>query len=450
MKDDNSSENTGQFIIDHIGVGLFRYDIRSNGFVFVNKAFKDILRYPAGVNFSKVKFASLFKDKKEPGAFFRFLRLKRSIKFYKAKLKRRDRKCAIVDISASIILDKDKRSYIEGIIEDATDLAEIKEKWEFEKNMLESLLDNIPDAVYFKDRNSRLIRVNKFYADGLKMQKEKIIGKTDFDFFPKDQAKMMFDDDNHVLRTGKPIIGKIEKTLLPNGTWNQVVTTKIPLQGSKGAIIGTMGITRDITAFSSLEEEKLQMSMEAIKAISRIHELRDPYTSNHSNRVSIMSEIIAKELGWSEKDILGMKIVGQLHDIGKIVVPAEILSKPGALSDLEYMIVKQHVQHCYSIVKNLKYPFPLAEAIYQHHERLDGLGYPRGLKANKIIPAARILAVCDVLEAMTYRRPYREALGMKFAIRELKSEAGRKYDRKIMNVVLRLIKKNKGKPFWEN
>lgn len=377
--------------------------------------------------------------------------ISKEVKFFKAQLKRNDKKNLWAEITATSLKGKGSSSssvFIEGVIEDVSDLIEIQEKLEFEKSVLEGLLDNVPDAVYFKDKNNKLIRVNKFYAQGLRRKKEELIGKTDFDFFPSEQARIMLEDDKYVLKTGKPIIGKMERTLLPNGTWNHVVTTKIPLQDNKGLIIGTMGITRDITEFSRLEEEKLQMSMDAIRVISRIHELRDPYTSNHSNRVSIMAERIAQELGWPEKDILGMKIVGQLHDIGKIVVPAEILSKPGKLSDIEYMIIQQHVEHCYNIIKDIKYPFPLAETIYQHHERLDGLGYPRALKRNKIILPARILAVCDVLEAMTYRRPYREALGLGLAMEELRSEKGKKFDANIVNVASRLISKNKGVPFW--
>jgi len=443
----------GSFITDHIGVGLFRYDLKNERFVFVNRALGSILKYPRRVILDRVKFKTIFKDKKEAASFLRELQKRKAVKSYKVRVKRKDKEILWTDITASLVKDttgNGRVCYIEGIIEDATSFMEMKERLEFERNMLGSLLDNIPDAVYFKDRKNRLIRVNKFYADGLKMKKEQILGKTDFDFFPRDQAKKMFDDDNYVLKTGKPIVGKIERTLLPNGTWNQAVTTKIALLDKKGSIVGTMGITRDITAFSNLEEEKLQMGIEAIRAISRIHELRDPYTCDHSNRVSIMADKIAGELGWSQKNILGMKIVGQLHDIGKIVVPAEILSKPGQLSELEYMVVKQHVQHCYNIIKDLKYPFPMAEAIYQHHERLDGLGYPRGLKKNKIIPAARILAVCDVLEAMTYRRPYREALGLKLALGELKANMGKKYDETVVRSVFRLIRKNKGKPFWSD
>jgi len=126
------------------------------------------------------------------------------------------------------------------------------------------------------------------------------------------------------------------------------------------------------------------------------------------------------------------------------------LIKPGRLNDLEFQLVQKHVDHCYLFVKDIHFPFPLAEIIYQHHERLDGSGYPRKLKGKKILLEARILAVSDVLEAMTSHRPYRAALGIEEAIKELKSGSGTRYDSKVVNIALKLIKDNKGKPFWNN
>jgi len=434
-------------IANHIDAGLFCYDTARSTFTFINTSLPAILKYPSKAALIKCKLEDIFETKGAARSFMKKLQKETALKAHSVVLRRKDKKLLRTRLTAKLKRTKGaKHGLIEGLIEAQSFLEEVS----LQNHLFENLLDNIPDAIYFKDKNNKLIKVNKFYASGLKIKKEDIVGKTDYDFFPPEQAQRMFEDDNYVLKTGKPIVGKIEKTLLPNGTWNQVVTTKVPIYGDKKTIVGTMGITRDITAFSNLENEKLQMSIDAIRALSKIHELKDPYTSGHSNRVSVMAECITKEMGWSEKDILGMKIVGQLHDIGKIIVPAEILSKPGKLSDVEYMIIQQHVQNCYSIVKDISLPFPLAEAIYQHHERLNGKGYPKGIKNRKIIPAARILAVCDVLEAMTCHRPYREALGLKEALKELKSGMGKRYDAQVVKIVLKLIRRNKGKPFWQS
>ncbi|MFA4991428.1 MAG: HD domain-containing phosphohydrolase [Candidatus Omnitrophota bacterium] len=320
----------------------------------------------------------------------------------------------------------------------------------FEKDLLQNLLDNIPDAIYFKDTKNRIIRVNRFYADGFKMSAADIIGKTDFDFFPKDQAKKMFEDDTYVLKTGRPIIGKIERTLLPNGSYNCVTTTKVPIKNKHGKIIGSMGVTRDITAYDQTEKTRLDLVINSLRVLDKILETKDPYTFGHTRRVSIIAEKIARELGWEENRILGLKMSAELHDIGKILIPLEILNKPGKLSELEQKMIREHAKQSYDTLKPYPFPSPLPEAIYQHHERLDGKGYPRGLAGNQIIPEARILAISDVLEAMTSHRPYREALGIKKTVHELKEHAGEKYDSDIVDVALKIINQNDNKPFWLN
>lgn len=319
-----------------------------------------------------------------------------------------------------------------------------------EKELFQNLLDNIPDAVYFKDTQNRIIRVNRFYAEGFKMSSDDIIGKTDFDFFPKEQAQKMFDDDTYVLKTGSPIIGKIERTLLPNGTYNCVTTTKIPMKNKKGEIIGTMGITRDITAYDHTEKTQLDMMMNSLSVLDKILETKDPYTFGHTRHVSIIAEKIARKLGWEETRVIELKISAELHDIGKILIPLEILNKPGKLSDLEHKMIQEHAKQSYDMLKPYSFPAPLQEAIYQHHERLDGNGYPRHLSGNDIIPEARILAISDVLEAMISHRPYRQSLGIDMALKELTENAGLKYDKEMVDTALKIINENNNKPFWLN
>lgn len=327
---------------------------------------------------------------------------------------------------------------------------ELEEKFTLEQELLQNLLDTLPDAIYFKDEKNRIIRVNRFYAEGFNLSPEEIIGKTDFDFFPKEDAQKMFDDDTYVLKTGKPIIGKIERTHLPNGNYNCVTTTKIPIRNKKRKIIGTMGITRDITAYDQLEHNRLNMVMSSLKVLDRVLEIKDPYTFGHTRRVSNIAEKIAKAIGWDEDRVLELRMSAELHDIGKILIPLEILNKPGQLSHLEFKMIQEHVENCYNMLKPHSFPFPLPEAIYQHHERLDGKGYPRGLSGEDIIPEARILAISDVLEAMTFHRPYRAALGLRKAVKELKDNAGIKYDRDLVKIALKIIAEHDFEPFWLN
>jgi putative nucleotidyltransferase with HDIG domain len=182
-------------------------------------------------------------------------------------------------------------------------------------------------------------------------------------------------------------------------------------------------------------------------AMARAQELRDPYTTGHSIRVSRISKKIAEQLGWADDRILGLELAGLLHDIGKIGIPSDILMKPTDLTRLEEDLVKEHVQKGYDVLKDLPFPFPLAEIVYQHHERLDGSGYPCGLKGDKIIPEARIIAVSDVMEALTTSRPYRPELSLYDVIDILRDDAGVTLDKEIIDVAIGLIK-SYGDKFW--
>lgn len=434
---------------DKLGVCLFKYQLSpKERFLAFNHALTRITGYSER-DICRMALGSLFKNAPDSDDFFKKLKDRKTIRFYETRFKNKGRKNTWVAITASLIKSAEAL-YLEGILEDITKHKELEEQFALERELFQSLLDNLPDAVYFKDNKNRLIRVNRFYAEGFKMSNEEISGKTDFDFFPKNQAQKMFDDDTYVLKTGNPIIGKIERTLLPNGTQNCVTTTKIPLKNKKGKIIGTMGITRDITAYDQVEQNRLNMVMNSLKVLDKVLEIKDPYTFGHTRRVSIIAERIARELEWDDNRVLELRMTAELHDIGKILIPLEILNKPGKLSNLEISMIQEHVERCYEMLKPHTFPFPLSEAIYQHHERLDGKGYPRGLSADQIIPEARILAVSDVLEAMTFHRPYRAALGLKKALKELEDNAGSKYDSNIVNTAIKILKEQDFKPFWLN
>jgi len=176
-----------------------------------------------------------------------------------------------------------------------------------------------------------------------------------------------------------------------------------------------------------------------LEVVSRMIDLRDPYTAGHEKRVGMIAAAIAREMGWSRERCEGMEMIGMVHDIGKISVPAEILVKPTRLSDTEMKLVQGHAQAGYEILREITFEQPVAEIIRQHHERLDGSGYPRGLKGEDILPEARVLAVADVLESMASHRPYRPALGLDAAIAELEGGRGRLYDPDAVEALRRLV-----------
>jgi putative nucleotidyltransferase with HDIG domain len=191
------------------------------------------------------------------------------------------------------------------------------------------------------------------------------------------------------------------------------------------------------------KHSELQKAMDGvIHAVSSVIETRDPYTAGHQRRVAELARAIAREMGLSEWQIMGIHIIGLLHDVGKIAVPAEILSKPGKINQYEFSIIKNHCQVGYEILQRTAFPWPVTQAILQHHERLDGSGYPNGLSGDDIVLEARILGVADVVEAMSSHRPYRPALGLERALEEVSRASGILYDPEVVDACLRLLKRN--------
>ncbi len=448
MKKDDSLLTS--LVANNLQIGLFRYClVPTEKFLAFNQTFLDLLDCPRATLLSK-EINILFSAESDQAIFFNLLNRGGPVKLFHTKLKDKQDQDHWVAISAAIVYTEDNQKVVEGILQDISHQKKMYDHIFVEKHFLENLLDNLPDAVYFKDIENRIIKANKFYIQGTGLPKEEIMGKTDFDFFSPEQAQEMFNDDQKVIKTGKPLVGKIEKTTLSDGSKNQVITTKIPMRDKQGEIIGTMGITRDITAHANLEEEKFSMIINTLEVLGKALELRDPYTFNHTRFVAKIAQEIAAELKWDAHRLLGVKLAGELHDLGKIAIPIDILNRPGKLSDLEYNLIKEHSQSCYELMKDFAFPFPLAKAVYQHHERIDGTGYPQGLSGKEILTEAKILAVSDVLEAMTSHRPYREALGVETAKKELKAGRGSRYDSEIVDIAINLIEKNKNKLFWKN
>lgn len=176
-----------------------------------------------------------------------------------------------------------------------------------------------------------------------------------------------------------------------------------------------------------------------VQAISKLVEARDPYTAGHQERVAALAAAIAAEMGFSADDVVGIRIAGLIHDIGKIYVPAEILTKPRRLTEVEFSIVKMHPQVAYDVLKPITFSWPIADYVIQHHERLDGSGYPGGLTGDEILPGSKILCVADVVEAMSSHRPYKVAAGVDAALDEVSAHAGELFDTETVEACVRLF-----------
>ena len=207
------------------------------------------------------------------------------------------------------------------------------------------------------------------------------------------------------------------------------------IHDERGNFIYYQGTVIDITAEMALRH----VLDETTGALSMAVEIRDPYTAGHQARVTQLACAIAREMNFSDDHIKAIQTAGMLHDVGKIYVPAEFLTRPGKISTDEFNILKQHASAGYEILKNIEYQYPIAEIVYEHHERMNGSGYPRGLSGNQILIEARIIAVADVVEAMASPRPYRPALGITKALNEIQENKGIIYDSNVADICLDLF-----------
>ncbi|MBG3878913.1 HD domain-containing protein [Desulfovibrio oxamicus] len=232
----------------------------------------------------------------------------------------------------------------------------------------------------------------------------------------------------------------------PDGRAHPIEMSASSLADPDGRRVGTVLVFRDITERRQSEaalrrsvEDLRRTLRQTVSALATASEKRDPYTAGHQARVAELAHAMAVRLGLSGERLEGLRVAGMLHDIGKIHIPAEILAKPTRLSDLEMGIMRTHSQVGYDILKEIEFPWPVAQIVLQHHERLDGSGYPNALSGDDVLPEARILAVADVVEAMSSHRPYRASLGLGPALAEIAAGRGTRYDRNMVDVCVSLF-----------
>jgi PAS domain S-box-containing protein len=235
-----------------------------------------------------------------------------------------------------------------------------------------------------------------------------------------------------------------------DGSIKHLVTYIRGIRDNEGRLTGFYGSNHDITEYKQAEE-KLQRTLQSLRkavgvttqVLASAVELRDHYTAGHQIRSADLARAIATEMGLTHEKIEGIRLAGSIHDIGKLSIPAEILSKPTKLSEIEFSLIKEHARSGFEMLKDVESPWPLAEIVYQHHERMDGSGYPRNLKGEEILMEARILAVADVVEAISSYRPYRPALGIDAAMEEISKERGILYDPEVVDACVKLFQEKR-------
>jgi PAS domain S-box-containing protein len=302
------------------------------------------------------------------------------------------------------------------------------------------LADSIADVFFAFDKDLKYTYWNKASEKLTGIPAKDAIGKSLYELFPDTpetrRAERAYLD---VLRTQQPL-----SLVNPYHIGGKDFFFEISAYPSER---GLSVFVKDITERKRVEEElqqsfeKLQRTFEGtVNVLVSVVEIRDPYTAGHQRRVTQLACAIAKEMGLSEGQIGGIHMAGLIHDIGKISVPAEILSKPSPLTELEYGLIKMHPQVGYDILNGtIEFPWPVAQIILQHHERMDGSGYPQRLSGEAILLEARILGLADVIEAMASHRPYRSALGIDKALEETSQNKGVLYDPEVVDVCSKIF-----------
>ena len=279
---------------------------------------------------------------------------------------------------------------------------------------------------------------------------EEIIGKHLADLTVAREMERTARVFEKLILSRKPFTGFENNCQAKDGRTVVIEKNGVPVFGDSGELLGCRGIARDISerksALEALKKSRddLHNSLEeTVKSLALAAEKRDPYTAGHQARVDTLACAIARELGLPEKQIEGLHFAALLHDIGKISLPSEYLAKPARLSSEERAIIKCHTEIGYDILKNIHFPWPVADIVHQHHEHLDGTGYPQGLTDKDILLEAKILTVADVVEAMSSHRPYRPSLGLDTALDEIRSGRGTLYHAQSVDACLHLIAEKK-------
>ncbi|MDD5397825.1 MAG: PAS domain S-box protein [Dehalococcoidia bacterium] len=351
----------------------------------------------------------------------------------------------VVEITSAPYYEGGKLVGFQGVARDITERRKAEDLLRSSEEKYRSLVENINDVFYTLDDQGTITYISPVVERLSKYKVSDLIGKSFTSIiFPEDLPDV-------VSSYNRLISGQIEPAEFriadKDGRIIYVRTSSRPIF-KDGKIVGITALITDVTERKLAEQDliksyqKVRKTLnDAINTMAKIVEMRDPYTAGHQHRVAELSIAIAKELGYRGDHIENLYMAALIHDIGKIYVPSDILSKPGRLTNIEFNLVKTHAQGSYDILRNMEFPTSVAQSVLQHHERLDGSGYPSGLRGEAVCREARLIAVADVVEAMSSHRPYRPALGMDKALEEISANKGKLYDGAVVDACLNVFRK---------
>lgn len=311
---------------------------------------------------------------------------------------------------------------------------------------LSALVKASPLGTLAIDLDGRILFWNKALEDISGWREEEVLGKS-FEVIAADHLDHYEELRRRTLKL--EVIHSLPMNARNKDGTNIIISySAAPIVDYKSRIVGTMAVLCDITENMKLEaalndslEKMARVVDETVSALSAAVEKRDPYTAGHQRRVAELACAIAGAMGSLGDDrIKGIRTAAMIHDIGKLYVPSELLTKPGQLTDIEFELVKTHSQAGYEILQGIEFPWPIAQIVQQHHERLDGSGYPLGLTGDEILLEAHIIAVADAVEAMSSYRPYRPGKGIEPALQEIINGRGRRYDSLVVDACMTLFR----------
>ncbi|MCK4806633.1 MAG: PAS domain S-box protein [Candidatus Aegiribacteria sp.] len=432
-------------LVETLHEGLVIADPEEN-IVFANEAFSVICQYSRS-EIIEMNWKDILPEKELQKLLNETAKRKKGISsLYEINLRRKDNELRRVSISAVPCLNRDGE--FESSIALILDITERKKAEDILRNSEEkyrTLTENINIGVYrntvgpkgkFIEANPAIIKMFGY------KNKEKFLSINVSDLYENSEDRRIF--NSRMLSFGY-VRDEELRLRRKNGTVFFGSVSAVAVKDEQGRIRYYDGVIEDITERKRSDEIKrnfkdLRRTLEGtVHALAVTAEITDPYTAGHQYRVSSLACAIARKLGLPEKQIEGIRIAGILHDIGKIYVPPSILNRPGKLVEIEFSMIRAHPSVGYNILKSIDFPWPIAEAVLQHHERLDGSGYPKGLKSEGIILEARILGVADVVEAMSSHRPYRPAIGRDISINEISQNKGILFDADVVDACIKVL-----------
>jgi len=309
-----------------------------------------------------------------------------------------------------------------------------------------NILENIEECYFELDLAGNFTFFNDALCRMTGYSPKELMGMNNRRYTAPETAQQLYQTFKKVYTTGTPATIENYEVIQKNGAVRINDVSASLLLDSSGKPIGFRGVARDVTEHRKRERELKEsyenvqhMLEETVRTLAFTVEVRDPYTAGHQRRVAQLADAISRKMGLPLEEAMGVRMAALIHDVGKVQIPGEILSKPGPLSPDEMDLVRTHPSVGSSILKEIEFPWPISDIVLQHHGRLDGSGYPQGINGEEMSTEAKIIAVADVVEAMVSHRPYRSALGLDKAVEEISNNKGTLYDTEVVEACLSLL-----------